>query len=48
MGDIICLGTHLEVSGISVQAERIKKRAAYSENFLGGLVCTGNLAFRLQ
>ena len=28
--------------------ERIKKRAAHSENFLGGLVCTGNLAFRLQ
>ena len=25
-----------------------KKRAAHSENFLGGLVCTGNLAFRLQ
>ena len=22
--------------------------AAHSENFLGGLVCTGNLAFRLQ
>ena len=27
---------------------RIKKRAAHSENFLGGLVCTRNLAFRLQ
>ena len=27
---------------------RIKKRAAHSENFLGGMVCTGNLAFRLQ
>ena len=28
---------------------RIKTRAAaHSENFLGGLVCTGNLAFRLQ
>ena len=27
---------------------RIKKRAAHSENFLGGLVRTGNLAFRLQ
>ena len=26
---------------------RIKKRAAHSENFLGRLVCTGNLAFRL-
>ena len=28
--------------------ERIKKRAAHSENFLGGQVCKGNLAFRLQ
>ena len=27
---------------------RIKKRAAHSENFLGGLVCMRNLAFRLQ
>ena len=27
---------------------RIKKRAAHSENFLGGLVCTRNLSFRLQ
>ena len=26
---------------------RIKKRAVHSENFLEGLVCTGNLAFRL-
>ena len=25
-----------------------KKRATHSENFLGGLVCTRNLAFRLQ
>ena len=27
---------------------RIKNRAAHSENFLGGLVWTGNLEFRLQ
>ena len=27
---------------------RIKKRAAHSENVLGGLVCTRNLAFHLQ
>ena len=32
----------------SVSSGRIKKRAAHSENFLGRLVCTGNLAFRLQ
>ena len=32
----------------SVAPGRIKKRAAHSENFLGGLVCTRNLAFRLQ
>ena len=25
-----------------------KKRAAHSEHFLGGLICTGYLAFRLQ
>ena len=31
-----------------VQPGWIKKRAAHSEKFLGGLVCTGNLAFRLQ
>ena len=32
----------------SCEPGRIKKRAAHSENFLGGLVCTRNLAFRLQ
>ena len=35
-------------SRLQYQAGRIKKRAAHSENFLGGLVCMGDLAFRLQ
>ena len=28
---------------LSLVSGQIKKRAAHSENFLGGLVCTGNL-----
>ena len=33
--------------GNSKQPGGIKKWAAHSENFLGGLVCTGNLALLL-
>ena len=35
-------------STVIVMIRAIKKRAAHSETFLGGLVCTGNLAFRLD
>ena len=39
---------HIHSSALCDVPWRIEKGAAHSENFLGGLVCTGNLAFRLQ
>ena len=47
-GDSQSRGGGVVGGGGRSQSGRIKKRAAHSENFLGGLVCSGNLAFRLQ
>ena len=42
------VGQNRQIQANSDCQGRIKKRAAHSENFLGGLVCTRDLAFRLQ
>ena len=44
---VLPTGRYVLVSCFWIPA-RIKKRAAHFWSFLGGLLCTGNLAFRLQ